>query len=101
MPDTPVRTKKSRANARPSADRPGASALAELRSVVARPFEDAVAMPSSVYTDEGFLELELERMFRREWVCVGRASAVAKPGDYLTYEMAGQPIAVVRVSTAA
>ena len=96
MPDTPLRTKIDGAETRPKTDGPGATALAELRSVVARRFEDAVAMPPSVYTDAGFLELELERILRREWICVGRASAVAQPGDYLTYELAGQPIAVIR-----
>ena len=96
MPDTIERTTIDRTQLRPSVDAPSLTPLAELRSVVARRFEDAVAMPPSVYTDEGFGERELERIFRREWICVGRAGAVAKPGDYLTYQVAGQPIAVIR-----
>ncbi len=96
MPDTLDRTTIGGAQARPAIDARRATPLAALRSVVARRFEDAVAMPPSVYTDEGFGERELERIFRREWICVGRAGAVAKPGDYLTCELAGQPIAVVR-----
>ncbi len=96
MPDTIERTTIDRTQLRPSVAARGATPLAELRSVVARRFEDAVAMPPSVYTDEGFGERELERIFRREWICVGRAGAVAKPGDYLTYQVAGQPIAVIR-----
>ncbi len=53
-------------------------------------------MPPSVYRSEAFLERELGCIFAREWVCVGRAGALAKPGDYLTYELAGQPIFVIR-----
>ncbi|MBY6046218.1 aromatic ring-hydroxylating oxygenase subunit alpha [Vannielia litorea] len=67
-----------------------------LRAAAEAPFEQARAMPPSVYTSEAFLELELEHIFKREWFCVGRASALSEPGDYLTCELAGQPVVVVR-----
>ena len=35
-------------------------------------------------------------MFSRDWVSVGRASALKAPGDYIAYELAGQPIVVLR-----
>lgn len=70
--------------------------VAELLRTAKRPFEDAIAMPPSVYTSEEFLKRELDEIFAREWICVGRASAVSKPGDYLTYELAGQPVVVLR-----
>lgn len=69
----------------PAAPSPSAALLA----AAARPFEDAVAMPPGVYTSPDFLARELETIFAREWMCVGRASSLAKPGDYLTYELAG------------
>jgi len=71
-------------------------AVAELLQNVARPFETARAMPPSVYRSPEFLDRELKDIFAREWVCVGRSSALAKPGDYITYELAGQPIIVLR-----
>ncbi|MFH6781080.1 MULTISPECIES: aromatic ring-hydroxylating oxygenase subunit alpha [Methylobacterium] len=70
--------------------------LDELLQAARRPFHDAVAMPPGVYKDEGFLRRELETIFAQEWMCVGRASALAAPGDYLTYELANQPIIVLR-----
>lgn len=72
------------------------SPLDALRANVAAPFERARAMPPSVYTTDEFLALETDRIFAREWYCVGRASALAEPGDYLTAELAGQPIMVLR-----
>jgi phenylpropionate dioxygenase-like ring-hydroxylating dioxygenase large terminal subunit len=72
------------------------SASADLQRMAARPFEDAVAMPPSVYTSEEFLARERERVFRMDWVCVGRASSLVKPGDYLTCDIAGQPVLVLR-----
>lgn len=71
-------------------------AAAELADNAAVPFERATAMPPSVYTSEAFLERELEHVFARDWFCAGRSSALASPGDYLTLELAGRPIMVVR-----
>jgi Rieske 2Fe-2S family protein len=43
-------------------------------------------------------EREQERIFARSWICVGRAADVADPGAYLTIEVAGEPLLVVRSS---
>lgn len=71
-------------------------AVEELRENVAVPFEQARAMPPSVYTSEDFLAHEIEHIFARDWFCVGRASALAAPGDYVTLDLADQPIVVLR-----
>ncbi|MCA0434798.1 MAG: Rieske 2Fe-2S domain-containing protein [Proteobacteria bacterium] len=71
-------------------------AAAELKANVAVPFERAKAMPKSVYTSEEFCEQEVRQIFAREWFCAGRSSALAKAGDYVTLELAGQPIMVLR-----
>jgi phenylpropionate dioxygenase-like ring-hydroxylating dioxygenase large terminal subunit len=70
--------------------------ISDLMANVSVPFEQARAMPPSVYTSPAFLEREIEDIFAKEWIMVGRASSLAKPGDYLTYELAGQPIFVIR-----
>ena len=70
-----------------------------LRQNSALPFEHARAMPAEVYTTQAFVDEELEHVFRREWFCVGRASALANPGDYVTCELAGEPIVVLRDRT--
>ena len=71
-------------------------AARELKDNVAVPFEQARAMPPSVYTSEEFLNQELSQIFSQDWFCVGRASALANPGDYVTLELAKQPIIVLR-----
>ena len=70
--------------------------VAELQAMVAEPFETSSAIPKSAYTSQSFLQREIDQVFCKEWVCVGRADQLAKPGDYLTYELAGQPVLVVR-----
>ena len=68
----------------------------DLAQAVARPFEDARAMPKSVYTSESFVARELKEIFAKEWICVGRADMLDAPGDYVTAEIAGTPIMVIR-----
>ena len=75
-------------------DRP--SVIDQLRAAAEAPFEAARAMPPEVYTSPEFLDLELSHIFARDWFCVGRADSLAKPGDYLTCDLAGQPVIVIR-----
>lgn len=71
-------------------------AVKELKANVAVPFEEARAMPPSVYTSPDFLKRELKDVFSKDWFCVGRASSLKNPGDYLTLDLAEQPIVVLR-----
>lgn len=71
-------------------------AAEELAETVSTPFENARAMPPSVYTSADFLAQELDAIFAKEWFCVGRSDALAQPGDYATLELAGEPIIVLR-----
>ncbi|MGV0908393.1 aromatic ring-hydroxylating oxygenase subunit alpha [Martelella sp. FOR1707] len=71
-------------------------AVSELAENVATPFENAQAMPVSAYTSEDFLALEQSEIFSKSWLCAGRADALKKPGDYMTIEIAGEPIIVLR-----
>lgn len=70
--------------------------IADLRRNTSVPFNQARAMPTSVYTSEDFVEAELKHVFSKDWYCVGRTDALSKTGDYVTAELAGQPIVVLR-----
>ena len=70
--------------------------LAELRANVAQRFERAHAMPKSVYTSPAFLALEEKHIFSKEWLCAGRADSLPDPGDYLTMEITGEPVIILR-----
>ena len=69
--------------------------LSELRSNAELPFEESRNAPPGMYSSPEFLALEQEHIFAKEWICAGRADALSKPGDYLTMEIADQPIFVV------
>lgn len=71
-------------------------AIAELRANVSVPFARARAMPKAVYTSAAFAKAEQEHIFARDWLCAGRADALAEPGDYLTMTIAGEPVIILR-----
>ncbi len=75
---------------------PAFEAIRDLRANVAVPFERARAMPKSVYTSPAFAEAEQRHVFAKDWLCAGRVDALKDPGDYLTMEIAGEPIIILR-----
>jgi choline monooxygenase len=60
------------------------------------PLAQAWTIPGSWYTDPRVLELERRSVFARTWQAVGRLDQVRQPGDYLTAEVGGEPVVVVR-----
>src|SRR3954454_7722700 len=60
------------------------------------PLERATTIPGDWYTDPRVAELEARTVFGRSWQMVGRAEQVAKPGQYVTAEVGGEPIVAVR-----
>lgn len=60
------------------------------------PLAEAHTIPGPWYTDERIAELERQTVFSRSWQMVARAEQVAQPGQYVTAEVGGEPIVVVR-----
>jgi choline monooxygenase len=60
------------------------------------PLAEALTPPSSWYVDPRILELERSTVFSRSWQVVGRADQVREPGQYITCELAREPILVIR-----
>jgi choline monooxygenase len=60
------------------------------------PLERAWTIPGSWYTDPRVLDLERRSVFARSWQAVGRLDQVRDPGQYLTAEVGGEPVVVVR-----
>jgi choline monooxygenase len=62
----------------------------------ALPLERAHTIPSLWYHDPEVYERERQAVFAGTWQMVGRADQVAEPGSYLTHDLAGEPVVVVR-----
>ena len=60
------------------------------------PLERASTIPAPWYLDERIFELERRSVFARSWQAVARAEQVAAAGHFVSAEIAGEPIVVVR-----
>jgi choline monooxygenase len=60
------------------------------------PLERAHTIPAAWYTDADVYALERRAVFAGSWQVAGRAADVAAPGSFLTAEIAGEPVLVVR-----
>jgi len=55
-------------------------------------------IPASDYVSPEFLQLEQERLWPKAWQMACREEEVANVGDYVTYEIAGESIVIIRAA---
>lgn len=67
-----------------------------LGETAALPLARARTLPRELYWHPEIYALEVERIFRREWMCVARAEQLSTPGDYLRIDLAGEPLLIIR-----
>ena len=60
------------------------------------PLEEALTIPASWYTEQALYDLELQTVFSNSWQLAGRVDQLREPGQYVTSDIAGEPIVVVR-----
>ena len=60
------------------------------------PLERARSLPSSWYRDPRVDALERRSVFGESWQLVARADQLERPGDFVTAEVAGEPLLVLR-----
>jgi len=59
------------------------------------PLDRATQLPGAAFTDPEVLDWEIERVFRREWICAGHVDQVRERGQYLTVQLEHDSIVVV------
>jgi choline monooxygenase len=72
-----------------------------LRKIIANydpdsPLAEASTLPSAWYTDPRILELEQRTVFSHSWRLAGRSDQVRNPRQYITAEVAGEALLIVR-----
>jgi choline monooxygenase len=61
-----------------------------------QPIDRASHVPGDVYSSPEIAAREKQRIFLKDWLCVAREEEVAKPGDYMTFRIMGEPIVIAR-----
>lgn len=56
-------------------------------------------LPRAAYTDRAVMDWELQHFFAGSWVCVGRASTVAEPGDRHAVRIGTEGVLLVRAES--
>lgn len=61
-----------------------------------KPVLGATNLPPHCYYSEAAHTAEADRIFTKEWICVGRETDIPNPGDYRTKTIVGEPLIVNR-----
>ncbi|MCF2855954.1 aromatic ring-hydroxylating dioxygenase subunit alpha [Pseudoalteromonas sp. SMS1] len=70
--------------------------MAEYANVAQAPIEEAYSLPFAVYKDEDIHDLEMEKIFKNEWVFIVSEQEINHTGDYFAFTLAGEPIVILR-----
>ena len=73
-----------------------ASVLKMLQATATKSFAQASPMPAAANHSAEFYNHERNAVFMQEWICVGRTDEIPTTGDYLTHDIAGVPVLIVR-----
>jgi choline monooxygenase len=60
------------------------------------PLSEASTIPAPWYVDPRIADLETASVFARTWQMMGRVEQLAKPGEFVSTTVAGEPIVAVR-----
>ena len=53
-------------------------------------------LPGFLYTAPEIFDYEVETIFMKEWLCIGRVEEFGNEGDYRAMRIAGEPLLVCR-----
>jgi len=53
----------------------------------------------ALYSDPAILAQEMTNIFRKDWLCVGRAEEIENPGDYRAFRIGKEPVLICRDKT--
>ena len=70
--------------------------LGSLKGYLDLPVAHMRTMEPGHYTSKAFFDLEVETIWKKEWINVGHVSEIRNPGDFFTVELIGEPLMIVR-----
>ena len=58
--------------------------------------QGARILPAAAYQSPAFHAFELDAVFRKSWLCVGRINEIPEPGDYKAVTIIDEPLLILR-----
>jgi Rieske 2Fe-2S family protein len=59
-------------------------------------YRPGFSLERAFYTDEAVFREELQRLWRRFWLFAGHSVEIRNPGDWMTWELGGDPLVITR-----
>jgi len=66
------------------------------RMTVEQPSARASTLPPDFYRSPEIFDLEVQKVFRRNWHSVGHMAEIPNAGDFFRFDLAGEPLLIVR-----
>jgi phenylpropionate dioxygenase-like ring-hydroxylating dioxygenase large terminal subunit len=66
------------------------------RTAPPRGFPALPDIPAGRYTDPRFFQLEMAHLWRKSWLLAAHSDELPAPGSYMTWDLAGEPVVLVR-----
>ena len=66
------------------------------RAAVEQPLARASTLPPEFYRSPEIFDLEIKKVFRRNWYSVGHIAEIPNAGDFFRFDLAGEPLLIVR-----
>jgi phenylpropionate dioxygenase-like ring-hydroxylating dioxygenase large terminal subunit len=70
--------------------------LAELAQIAETDNQEQMSLPPATYSSQGIFEIECEKIFRPNWIMIGRLDQVPKPGDFLSVDLLNEKLVITR-----
>jgi len=67
-----------------------------IREACDRPLAEATTLPGEAYTRDDFHRWERRELMEAGWMALAHVSQLPEPGDFVTAELLGEPLVVVR-----
>lgn len=74
----------------------GEAATSNRLAALLAEYQPGHTLPQALYCNPDFFEFDLRRVFYRNWQFVDHTSKLPQAGDYITYEIAGESLVLVR-----
>lgn len=58
--------------------------------------EHATTLPPATYASQEFFDLEMDAIFRKDWVYIGHVAQLPNVGDYFSVDLLNEPLLAVR-----
>lgn len=70
--------------------------IEQVKDITSEPVESAHSLPFAAFSDPEFYDLEMEKIFKDDWVFVCNEGELPNAGDYYAFTIANEPVVVIR-----